>query len=150
MIGQILEHLFCPPLEPPILELSDFNGVNRRDLVLPNYSDKGFWCFVREKYLADYIIVDAKNYKNPISKEQILQIANYLKAHGAGMFAIIVTRIGADKGAILTIREQWMANKKMIVIINDNDVEAMLLAKSAGGDPSKVIGQKLEQFRLSM
>ncbi len=43
-----------------------------------------------------------------------------------------------------------MADKKMIVVLNDDEFEAMLLAKLAGGDPSKVIGQSLEQFRLSM
>lgn len=118
--------------------------------MLPNYSYQGFWRFVREKYHADYVVVDAKNYKNPISKGQVLQIANYLKIRGAGMFAIIITRSGADNGAQLTVREQWMANQKMIVVLNDADIEAMLLAKSAGGDPSKVIGQAIEQLRLSM
>lgn len=150
LVGQILEHLFCPPLEAPISESSDHFKINRRDWVLPNYSDQGFWYSVREKYHADYIIVDAKNYKAPISKLQVLQIANYLKFHGAGMFALIVTRAGADNSAQLTIREQWMANQKLIVVLNDNDVEAMLLAKSAGGDPSRVIGQAIQQFRLSM
>jgi hypothetical protein len=150
LIGQILEHLFCPPLETPISELSDLDGVNRRDWIIPNYSDQGFWNFVREKYNADYIVVDAKNYKGPISKNQVLQIANYLKMHGAGMFAIIVTRVGANKSAHLTIREQWMANRKMILVLNNEDIEAMLLSKSAGGNPEKIIGQAIERFRLSM
>lgn len=150
LIGQILEHLFCPPLETPISELPDYDSINRRDWVIPNYSGQGFWNFTREKYHADYIVVDAKNYKDPISKNQVLQIANYLKLHGAGMFAIIVTRVGANKSALLTMREQWMANKKMILVLNDEDVEAMLLAKSAGGAPEKVIGQAIERFRLSM
>ncbi len=150
LIGQILEQLFCPLLEAPISESPDLNNVNRRDWIMPNYSDQGFWHFIREKYSADYVVVDAKNYKNPISKEQVLQIANYLKPHGAGMFAIITTRIGSNKSADLTIREQWMANGKMILVLNDEDIEAMLLAKSAGGKPEKVIGQLIERFRLSM
>lgn len=150
LIGQILEHLFCPPLETPISELADHDGVNRRDWIIPNYADRGFWNFVREKYHADYIVVDAKNYKAQISKNQVLQMVNYLKIHGAGMFAVIVTRIGADNGALLTIREQWMANKKMILVVNDEDIEAMLLAKLAGGNPEKIIGQAIERFRLSM
>lgn len=150
LIGQILEHLFCPPLETPISELSDHDGVNRRDWIIPNYADQGFWNFVREKYHADYIVIDAKNYKAQISKNQVLQMANYLKIHGAGMFAIVVTRVGADKSALLTIREQWMANRKMILVLNDEDIEAMLLAKSASGNPEKVIGQAIERFRLSM
>lgn len=150
LIGQILEHLFCPPLETPIPELADHKGINRRDWIIPNYADHGFWNFLREKYHADYIIVDAKNYKSEISKNQVLQLANYLKIHGAGMFAIIVTRIGADNGALLTIREQWVANKKLILVVNDEDMEAMLLAKLAGGNPEKIIGQAIERFRLSM
>jgi hypothetical protein len=150
LVGQILEHLFCPPLETPISELADHEGINRRDWIIPNYADQGFWNFVREKYRADYIVVDAKNYKAAISKNQVLQLANYLKIHGAGMFAMIVTRIGANNGALLTIREQWMANKKMILVVNDEDIEAMLLAKLAGGNPEKIIGQAIERLRLSM
>lgn len=150
LVGQILEHLFCPPLEVPISESADQDKINRRDWILPNYADQGFWSFLRTKYLADYVVVDAKNYKQPISKNQILQIANYLKTHGAGMFAMIVTRSGANKSAALTMREQWMANKKMILVLNDEDLEAMLLAKSAGGEPETIIGQAIERFRLSM
>lgn len=101
-------------------------------------------------YDADYVVVDAKNYMTPVGKSQVLQIANYLKPHGAGMFAIIATRVGADNAACLTIREQWMAHHKMILILEDSGVEAMLLAASSGGDSSKVIGQMIEDFRLSM
>lgn len=150
LTGQILEYLFCPPLETPISESADINNINRRDWIIPNYADSGFWHFIREKYHADYIVVDAKNYKAPISKGQILQIANYLKEHGAGLFAIIVTRLGANNGAQITMREQWMGNQKMIVILDDTHLEAMLLAKMTGGEPTKIIGQVIEQFRLSM
>jgi len=150
LVGQILEHLFCPPLETPISELADCDGINRRDWIIPNYADEGFWNFMREKYHADYIVVEAKNYNAAISKNQVLQLANYLKIHGAGMFAMMVTRIGADNGALLTIREQWMANRKMILVVNEGDMEAMLLAKMAGGNPEKIIGQAIEKFRLSM
>lgn len=150
LVGQILEHLFCPPLESPISESADKFRINRRDWIFPNYSDTGFWHFLRQTYKADYIVVDAKNYKNPISKNQVLQIANYLKSQGAGLFAIIATRNGLNKGAELTIREQWMVHSKMILVINDTDLEAMLLASSSGGESYKVLGQVIEDFRLSI
>jgi len=150
LVGQILEHLFCPPLESPISESADRFSVNRRDWIFPNYSDTGFWHFLRQTYKADYIVVDAKNYKEPISKNQVLQIVNYLKPQGAGLFAIIATRRGANKGAELTIREQWMVHNKMVLVMNDNDLEAMLLASSSGGESYKVIGQVIENFRLSI
>jgi hypothetical protein len=150
VIGQTLERLFCPPLQPPLSESPDSAGINRRDFVLSNYADAGFWRFMRDMYKADYVVVDAKNYKAPVGKSQVLQIANYLKPHGAGLFAIIAGRAGADRAAQLTVREQWMSQKKMIIVLDDKAMEAMLLAASSGGDPTRVIGQLIEEFRLSM
>lgn len=150
LVGQILQHMFCPPLGSPISESVDKFSINRRDWIFPNYSDQGFWRFLRETYKADYIVVDAKNYKKPISKNQVLQISNYLKSHGPGLFAIIATRCGVDRGAELTIREQWMVHNKMILVIDDTDLEEMLLASSVGGKPYKVLGRVIESFRLSI
>lgn len=150
LIGRILEFLFCPPLESPMSEISDISGVNRRDIILSNYASEGFWKFLRDRYLADYIVVDAKNYNYKVKKTQVLQIANYLKSHGAGLFGLIVCRNGGDAGCNHILREQWMVHKKMILVLNDEDVEAMLLAKLSGGNPEDIISQKIEKFRLSM
>ena len=150
VIGQIFEYLFCPPLEVPHTESSDASGVNRRDLIFPNYVDHGFWSFLRQAYKADYIVIDAKNYKKAIGKRDVLQIANYLKPRGAGMFAVIASREGAGPAGLSTIREQWMGNGKMIVSLQDENVEEMLMGASTGGDATKVIGQLVEEFRLSM
>jgi hypothetical protein len=77
LVGQILERLFCPPLLPPLSESADNPGINRRDFILPNYADGGFWRFLRDLYRADYIVVDAKNYTSSVGKNQVLQIANW-------------------------------------------------------------------------
>ena len=150
VIGQIFARLFCPPLEAPHPESSDATGVNRRDLIFPNYVDHGFWYFLRQAYRADYIVIDAKNHKQAIGKHDVLQIANYLKPQGAGMFAVIVSRKGAGPAGLVTIREQWMGNGKMIVSLQDEDVEEMLMGASTGGDATEVIGRLVEKFRLSM
>jgi hypothetical protein len=150
LVGRIMENLLCPPLESPKSEHSDLFGFNRRDFIFPNYAPDGFWLFMREKYIADYIIVDTKNYKGKVKKRDVLQIANYLKPHGAGLFGLIVCRTGADLACRHAAREQWMAHGKMIVILDDKDIEAMLLSKSSNGNPEKIIGQKIEEFRLSM
>jgi hypothetical protein len=142
--------LFCPPLEAPISESGDAVAVNRRDWIFPNYADAGFWHFLRQRYKADYIVVDAKNYKGPISKTQVLQIANYLKPHGTGMFAMIATRGGADRSADLTIKEQWAIHGKLILVLKDDHLQSMLLAASSRGEPHKVLGQAIQEFRLSM
>jgi HNH endonuclease len=151
LIGEILEHLFCPTLVKPISELSDATRTNRRDFILPNYSKEGFWAFLRERYAADYVVVDAKNYTGKLNKSHVLQIANYLKEHGAGLFGMIFSRKGGDSGGCqVTLREQWAVHQKMILILTDDDVERMLLAKSDDRDPEEVIGTIIEEFRLSL
>jgi hypothetical protein len=151
VVGDILEVLFCPPLTKPLPEHSDRTRANRRDFILPNYADSGFWRSIREKYSADYIVVDAKNYTNKIKKNEVLQIANYLKPHGAGLFGLIVCRNGGDsRGCDITLREQWLVHRKLILVLDDEDVETMLVAKSDGRPPEEIIGRRIEEFRLSM
>jgi hypothetical protein len=151
LVGDILELLFCPALQRPRTEHFDGTLTNRRDFIFPNYAESGFCAFVRNRYLADYIVVDAKNYSSEISKEEVLQVANYLKPYGTGLFGMILTRYGpgAD-GCMHTLREQWSQHQKMILVLDDKDVEAMLVAKEEGRSPEEIVGKKLEQFRLSM
>ena len=150
LIAHVFEFLFAPPLMPPIWELSDAPRANRRDIILPNYATDGFWRYLRETYHAHYVVVDAKNHKSKITKPQALQIANYLKPHGTGMFGIIATRRGASAACIHTTREQWILHRKMIVLLSDEHIATMLRAAGSAGKPEDVIGQIIQDFRLSM
>lgn len=150
LIGNILEAFFVPPLEKTIIECSDEYKVNRRDFLLPNYCTDGFWEFLRQQYSADYVVVDAKNYTKAIKKKEVLQIANYLKKHGTGLFAIILSRNGAGNSARVTLREQWALYGKLVVVLNDDDLLAMLAASASGGNPDTILRQRIEEFRLQM
>lgn len=147
---KILEYLFGKTLSSPINESSDKFGINRRDFILRNYSENGFWKYLREKYQADFIVIDAKNYSGKIKKNQILQIANYLKQHGTGLFAMIIARNNnEDTGSYFTRREKWITENKMIIILDDNDLEKMILAKSSDST-EEIIKQRIEDFRLEI
>lgn len=150
-VEKILSYLFSDVLSDPITELSDKYGINRRDFILRNYCENGFWKYLREKYQADFVVIDAKNYTGKIKKNQILQMQNYLKTHGTGLFAIIISRNGEeDKGAYFTRREAWTTERKMIIILDDKDMEKMVLAKASSNRPEEIIIQKIEGFRLEM
>lgn len=84
-----------------------------------------------------------------MSKNDVLQIANYLKPHGAGRFGIIFSRNGGDKsGCWVTQREQWILHEKMIIILDDNDCKAIVEA-SEDNAAENILSSKIEQFRLS-
>ena len=150
-VGKILDYLFGKILSSPINESPDKFGINRRDFILRNYSEEGFWKYLRDKYQADFIVIDAKNYSGKIKKNQILQIANYLKIHGTGLFAIIIARQNEeDTGSYFTRREKWITENKMIIILDDIDLEKMILAKSNSDSGAEIIRQRIEDFRLEI
>ena len=151
LVQNILEFLFCPPLNSPIPQSNDKNKKNRRDFILSNYSNKrDIWEFLRNRYDADYVVVDAKNSAKNISKNDVLQIANYLKQKGTGLFGIIIARKGTNSASENTLRDIWIHDQKMIIVLNDVDVEQMILDKKNGEDPAKLILKKIEDFRLSI
>lgn len=145
----LLAYLLAPPLNYPISESSNESGVNRRDMIFPNYALEGFWSYMRETYAAHFIVADAKNYTGKVKKKDVLQLANYLSPHGTGKFGFIVTRDSADNGAEVTRREQWFMHGKMIVLLNDADLGQMVAMKLAARDSAEHIRQKVEDFRLA-
>jgi hypothetical protein len=145
---EISGYLFCPPLRSPLHKNSDLPQINRRDFILPNYAPLGTWHFLRQQYRADF--VDAKNYTVEIGKNAVPQVANYLKPHGVGLFAIIICRVAADSAALNTVREQWAQHNKMLIILQDTDILQMLTHKASGGDPVEMTMQRIKDFRLSM
>ncbi len=151
LVGNILEFLFCPPLNSPIPQSNDRTKKNRRDFILSNYSkENDVWEFLRDRYGADYVVVDAKNSGKYISKNDVLQIANYLKKDGTGLFGIIIARKGLNSSSENTLRDMWIYQQKMIVVLNDTDIEQMILAKKNDEDPARLILKKIEEFRISI
>lgn len=148
LVRDILAATLSPPLAQPLDEHRNQSGVNRRDIIFANYAESGGWKFLRDHYDAHYVVVDAKNYVGGVKKKDVLQIANYLSAHGAGLFGIIVCRSAADRSAEITRREQWVIYRKMVLVLNDEDLRTMLALGSTGQDPSTVIRQKIEDFRM--
>lgn len=151
LVGDILEHLFCPPLKKPLPEHADKTKTNRRDFILPNYAENGFWHVLQRNYMADFVVADAKNYSRKIGKNEILQVANYLKPRGAGLFGMIFSRHGCDAaGGMHTLREQWLLHGKLILVLSDEEVCSMLIAMRDIRKPEYIVEEIIEQFRLSI
>jgi hypothetical protein len=145
-----VEFLFSPPLGMPQYEVSDEAKRNRRDIIIENFAESGFWAVARSEYVARYIVVDAKNHTDPIEKRSVLDVSHYLKKHGCGLFALLATRAGASPAAMHAIREHWIAEQKMILVLDDTDLKRMLVLRERGADPASVIRERLKEFIVSM
>ena len=150
LVADVLEFLFCPPLELPRYELSDADVRNRRDILFENPAGDGFWGQVRDDYSAHYVVVDAKNYAKPLPKRAVLDIAHYLKPYGCGMFALLVSRRGPGGAAAHATREQWIGGRKLIVHLTDKNLAEMLELRTSGGEPQEVIRHEIADFRMSL
>jgi hypothetical protein len=142
-----LNFLLCPPLKLAISQSRDGSRANRRDFILPNYAQVGFWRFLRDWYGADFVVAEVKNTKARAGKEEVLQLANYLTHHGTGLVGVLLTRAGIDSTAQWVSREQWVLHDKLIIWLSDDDIKQMLLSRQAGSDPSELIQQRIEDFR---
>lgn len=149
-IADIFEFLFYPTLDTPRYEITDYDGANRRDIIFENQSDSGFWKNVRELYKGDYIVVDAKNYSNPIGKKCVIEIAHYLKPYGCGMFGILACRKGINNSAFYAMKEQWIGNNKLIISLDDKEIIEMLKIKKNNGIPEEIIKRKIADFRMKL
>jgi hypothetical protein len=150
LVKRILERLFVPPLAPPLSEKPDSDGRNRRDIILPNYSESGFWAYMRSRYAADFIVADAKNFTEEIGKDEALKILHYLKEDGAGLFGILISRKGLSEACQHALANHWIRHGKMVICLSDVDVLQMLRMKEGGDTPETVIRQAIEDFRLSL
>jgi hypothetical protein len=148
LCADALEFLFCPPLGKPRLQFATRDRHNRRDFILRNFKSHEFWEYVRSTYEAHYIVVDSKNSADGVSKDDILEVANYLSPRGPGLFGIIMSRKGIRDRASITHAEQWAFNKKMIVIVDDADVRQMITMRMSDDDPAGLLADKIEDFRL--
>ena len=146
----IFTHLFCPPLATARFEHTDADQRNRRDMIFENSNDHMYWQMLRQLYKADYIVVDAKNYNDPLDKHPIIEIAHYLKPYGCGMFGIILSRKGCGDAAKHATKEQWIGNNKMIVTLNDTDLLDMIRMKGSNSKPEELIQMKIADFRMSL
>lgn len=150
LITRILERLFVPPLAPPLSNAPDAEGRNRRDIILPNYAESGFWAYMRVRYGADFIIADAKNHCDEIGKDDALQMIHYLKEDGAGLFGLLISRKGMTESCQQALTNHWIRHGKMVICLSDTDVFQMLRLKEGGDNPEAVVRQAIESFRLSL
>jgi hypothetical protein len=115
---------------------------------MPNYAPDGFWSFMRRHHRADFVVAEAKNHARPVGKTEVLQLANYLTHHGTGLVGILLTRTGLAPDGRWTSREQWLLHNKLIVGLSDEAYQQMLHTIRSGGDPAKLVRQRIEDFRL--
>ena len=147
----ILEFLFCPDLGPPKAQVFNSSRSFRRDLIMKNGAETGFWARMRERYRADYLIAEFKNVNSSVGNTSVWQLAGYMKEKGVGFFGMLIARNGVSRGtANPAVLDQWIHANKMIVPVSNEDLKAMMEMRDSGGEPTDYVDDLVDRIRCSV
>lgn len=91
-----------------------------------------------------YIVFEFKNYKDPISQEEIYTTEKYLYEKALRRVAIIISRKGADKGAVRAAGGSLRESGKLIICLSDQDLLHMIDLKDR--EEASTAGYLMDMF----
>jgi len=147
---RILQYLFPSDLHGWHRQARTDDGFNRFDFVCRIKSDKAFWRFLIEHLNSRYVVFEFKNYRARIKQGQVLTTEKYLFERGLRRAAIVLTRMGLDKGASAMIQGAMREHGKLILVLDDTQICAMLRMRDRGDDPADLLFDVVDYFLLSL
>jgi len=151
---KIFCYLFVPPLIQPRIQPRTLSGTIRRDAVFPvrerAIEQNRNWQQLLRELNCRMLLVEFKNYgKTSLSKEDILQISDYMTAP-MGKLSIIISNKEVPKKSHARIKRNtiYSDSQKVILILNKNHLKEMLFCKERGDDPADLILDEVEDFYM--
>lgn len=151
MCKDILTFCFVPPLLDPMEESQTEGGLHRRDIIYPmSLGEGGFWGYLQTSYSASHIIVEAKNYRDKLPKDQVVITSKYFGAKKLGNFGLIISPKGPSESAKKEQIDRWLHRDEMIICLSNVNLEEMVALKQAGGEPEVVLSRLIRELRESV
>jgi hypothetical protein len=147
---RILRYLFPHDLLGWHRQKRTDDGLNRFDSVCRIKPTTDFWNFLLDHLDSRYVLFEFKNYRERIKQGQILTTEKYLLGKALRRVAIVLSRDGADAGAIAMTQGAMREHGKLMLILNDDRVCEMLHMKQRGEDPSDLLFDVADKFLLSL
>lgn len=125
-------------------------GLEIRDLICSNKSEKGFWADIKQKYSCSEVLFEAKN-KTELDRDDLRQTYCYLKP-ALGLWGFIICR--ADQPDKIhsynrTLFKNFIQSRG-VLILSDKDIQRMARIRIRGQDPSDYLTQKMAEFIRSI
>lgn len=147
---EIFQYLFDNDLDNWHPQLSTTDGLNRYDFVCRIKGLTAFWHFLLHNLNSRYLIIEFKNYSEEIAQGQVLTTEKYLLENALRRFAIITSRKGASDSALKMAQGAMRESGKLIIILDDDDLNKMLQRKDSGRDPSDHLFDLVDDFLLKL
>lgn len=142
---EIWQHTFNGKLGAPKPQSSTSDQSQRRDVLFPNRRGSPFFQRIAQRFDADFVIVDFKNYGKPITPKVLKEVEQYANK-AVGRFIVIACRVGASKTVERSQHRIFRDKETVVLIINDVQMIEMLTRKEQGQNPEDVLEDLLDEF----
>lgn len=106
-----------------------------------------FFRIIENYFNCRYIVFEFKNYKKRITQKEILLTSKYLYKKALRTVAIIFTHEGVDKNGQFIIDGLIREEGKIIIVLNDKDVEKLLESPE---QKNKLLNEKLDHLLMNL
>lgn len=148
----ILKILFSDSLYKWKNQQKTNNGLFRFDLICKiksNIEDDFFWT-ANNYFNTRYIVFEFKNYKQKITQQEIYTTEKYLYEKALRKIAIIISRKGTDKNAMLAIKGCLREQGKLIISLTDEDLINMLNLHYKHENPAEYLSEKMDTLLIEL
>ena len=147
---EALRYLFDTDLSGWSPQNSTDDTLHRFDLIARIISQNDFWRFIARDFKTRFAIFEFKNYAGPITQSEIYSKEKYLYTTALRTFAIIISRVGADKNAVTAMKGSLRESGKLIIGLSLKDICQMLGMKDKGDDPNTYLSDKIDKILMQL
>lgn len=135
----VFDYLFKGQLGPAKPQSRTADETQRQDILFKNLQEGRFWRNLFHQFGSYFLIVDAKNYADPIKPAVVDEVSKYVN-EAIGRFILIVSR----KGGEATIEAHQIRifgglAKTLVVVISDAQLLEMVQMKQEGQFPEDLL-----------
>ena len=116
------------------------DGKQIRDVLFPNRRAGPFFQRIFDRFDADFVIVDFKNHRDPVTADVINDVAKYANK-ALGKFIVVVSRAGLDPTAKETQLRLYRDSDKVVLVVSDAQMLEMVKRKEQGEHPEDTLGR---------
>ena len=117
----------------------------RRDVLFRNLRTTGFLNRVYDKYDADFLIVDFKNYGDKVGADVIQDVDKYANK-ALGRCIVVVSRQGASEAAEAAQLRVLRDRDIIVLVVSDEHLLEMVRRKEAGQNPDDLLDDLLDEL----
>lgn len=147
---EALKYIFARDLTSWVRQKRTDTGISVYDLVARVHSQHDFWRLISQHFQSKYIIFEFKNYRGKIKQGQIYTTEKYLFRSALRTTAIIISKNGADKGALSASRGALRESGKLIINISIDEVCQMLALRDQNEDHNSVLLDHVDNLLMSL